>query len=424
MCVENDQPTKEVEVVTTCDSCKAVLTGLYCSQCGQKNTHYNRSLFLVIGDFVKELFDVDAYVFKSLFTLFFKPGRLSVEFRENKRARYIRPIRLYLFSNLMFFAIVAITAALSNSSAANDSSTEVTLIPPTDSEKTETLSIIDRHIVARPINLDFDPHAREIVENLLFNRGGTFSTGYANVKQQIRIIDSAKRVENAAVQDVERRVENLRKLLLAFRDSEEIVNTVFHHTESAEAAEIVSELLRQPSSFLKDTIINLANSLRTEEQEEILPFLVDVLRLLIKIADDPRRFIDDMIEKLPIMMFLLLPIIVLLLATIQLGKGIRLVFQLIYAMHAHAVIFILSFFGILAAILMASLIPGDTLWIEMVFWPILQLLILVHTFLSFKHFYGSGIFVSIFKFLVILNLYLMTLVVGIAGLFLWTVISL
>ncbi|MXX95592.1 MAG: DUF3667 domain-containing protein [Gammaproteobacteria bacterium] len=420
MCAENEQPITEVEVVATCDNCKAELTGLYCSQCGQKNTHYNRSVFLVIGDFVKELFDVDSYVFKSLFTLFFKPGRLSAWFGANKRARYIRPIRLYLFSSLMFFAIVAITAAQNNSSTANAANAEIMLVPPSDAEKTEALLTIDRHIVAQPINLDFDPHARVIAENLLFSRRGSFATGYENVKQQNRIVVSTRRVENATVQDVQRNVENLRKLLLAVRDSEEIVNSVFRHTERARDAEIISELLSRPSSVWKELVIDIADDWRDLEKGEVSSFFVYIMHLLINIADDPSRVVDDMIERLPIMMFLLLPIIVLLLATIQLGKGIRLVFQLIYAMHAHAVIFILSFFGILVAIF----VPNEVLLFDKVFWPLLQLLILVHTFLSFKHFYSSGIFVSIFKFLVVLTLYLITLSVGIAALFLWAVISL
>lgn len=420
MCVDSDQPITEVAVVATCDNCKVPLTGLYCSACGQKNKHYDRSIFLVIGDFVKELFDVDSYVFKSLFTLFFKPGRLSVEFRNNKRSRYIRPIRLYLFSSLLFFAIVAISTAQNNAAAANATSSEVMLVPPSDAEKTEALTTIDRHIVAQPINLDFDPHARVIAENLLFSRQGSFTTGYENVKQQIRIVDGARRVENAAVQDVQRNVENLRKLLLAIRDAEEIVNSVFQLTESARDAEIVSELLSRHQPFLKDFVIDLADDLKDSEKGVEQDFLIYILQLLIKIADDPSRLVDDMIERLPIMMFLLLPIIVLLLAMIQLGKGIRLVFQLIYAMHAHAVIFILSFFGSLVALF----VPNEVLWFNDLFWPLLLLLILIHTFLSFKHFYGSGIFVSIFKFLVLLILYLITLSVGIAALFLWAVISL
>ncbi|MYF53027.1 MAG: DUF3667 domain-containing protein, partial [Gammaproteobacteria bacterium] len=277
MCAENEQPITEVEVVATCDNCKAELTGLYCSQCGQKNTHYNRSVFLVIGDFVKELFDVDSYVFKSLFTLFFKPGRLSAEFRNNKRARYIRPIRLYLFSSLMFFAIVAITAAQNNSSTANAANAEIMLVPPSDAEKTEALLTIDRHIVAQPINLDFDPHARVIAENLLFSRRGSFATGYENVKQQNRIVVSTRRVENATVQDVQRNVENLRKLLLAVRDSEEIVNSVFRHTERARDAEIISELLSRPSSVWKELVIVIADDWMDLEKGEVSSFFVYIM---------------------------------------------------------------------------------------------------------------------------------------------------
>ena len=420
--MSTDTPQQTDIAVATCDNCKEPLLGLYCSNCGQKDIHYNRSIFLVVGDFFKELFDVDSYVFKSLFVLFFKPGYLSIEFLNNKRAQYIRPVRLYLFSSLVLFAVVAILAAIQEDADAAGARADTTLLAPSDADKERALATIERYIVTNPEHLEFDPNAKKIAAELLYNRKGTFITGYENVLRQRRIVESAKRIENAKLRDPLHNVKNLRNILMAAQDSEEIVNNVFEFTNSVAAAQIVSELLRGQNSLLKEPIIGMVKDFRTKKESgiEVSDFDIYLLISLTKIADNPTRVVDDMIESLPLLMFIVLPITVLVLATIQLGKGIRMVYQLIYAMHAHAVIFIVSLFGVLVT----GLLPEEVVSVDITLWPILQLLLLVHTFWSFKKFYGSGFFVSVFKFLVVLFFYSIILVVGLILMFVRTVIFL
>ena len=55
----------------------------------------------------REAFEVDARIFQTLKLLLFKPGSLSTEFSRNRRARYMSPIRLYLFTSLVFFLVLS-----------------------------------------------------------------------------------------------------------------------------------------------------------------------------------------------------------------------------------------------------------------------------------------------------------------------------
>ena len=84
----------------------------FCAQCGQKNTDYRRPLPPMVGQLIQEAFEVDGRVVQSLKLLFFKPGALTVAFSENRRASFVSPIRLYLFSSLLFFFVLSVTADL------------------------------------------------------------------------------------------------------------------------------------------------------------------------------------------------------------------------------------------------------------------------------------------------------------------------
>lgn len=59
---------------------------------------------------MQEAFEVDGRIVRSLRLLLFTPGGLSEQFSANRRADYISPIRLYIFTSLLFFAVVSLTA--------------------------------------------------------------------------------------------------------------------------------------------------------------------------------------------------------------------------------------------------------------------------------------------------------------------------
>ena len=63
----------------------------------------------MVADLVKEAFELDGRLLQSLKLLLFQPGALAREFSANRRASYVSPVRLYLFSSLMFFAVLSLT---------------------------------------------------------------------------------------------------------------------------------------------------------------------------------------------------------------------------------------------------------------------------------------------------------------------------
>ena len=90
-----------------CANCAHERVGNYCTHCGQNDRDYRRSLPPMVGQLISEAFELDGRIVRSLKLLFFKPGSLSTEFSNNRRADFISPIRLYLFASLLFFFVVS-----------------------------------------------------------------------------------------------------------------------------------------------------------------------------------------------------------------------------------------------------------------------------------------------------------------------------
>lgn len=87
-----------------CLNCGAQLTGPYCSQCGQHG-HAHRKLIHVAEEFLHGILHFETKTWRTLPMVLFRPGTLTRNYVYGKRARYLSPLTLFLFSIfLMFFA--------------------------------------------------------------------------------------------------------------------------------------------------------------------------------------------------------------------------------------------------------------------------------------------------------------------------------
>ncbi len=90
----------------TCLNCDAPLDGRFCRECGQP-AHLHRSLGHVAEEFVHGLLHVDTKAWRTLPMLAFRPGRLTREYVHGKRARYIAPFALFLFTVFIMYFVFA-----------------------------------------------------------------------------------------------------------------------------------------------------------------------------------------------------------------------------------------------------------------------------------------------------------------------------
>jgi hypothetical protein len=90
-----------------CDNCHASLEGDFCHQCGQEKKSYIRNVSGVVTEFFGEFSNWDTRVWRTLVPLWFRPGYLSRRYVQGHRVPYVPPLRLYLFTSIIAFLLLA-----------------------------------------------------------------------------------------------------------------------------------------------------------------------------------------------------------------------------------------------------------------------------------------------------------------------------
>ncbi|MFT3729746.1 MAG: DUF3667 domain-containing protein [Terricaulis sp.] len=86
-----------------CLNCGAQLSGgRFCSNCGQP-AHANRSLWMLLEELLWNVFNLDTKAWRTLPRLMFRPGSLTREYIEGKRARYLTPLATFLLCYFFMF---------------------------------------------------------------------------------------------------------------------------------------------------------------------------------------------------------------------------------------------------------------------------------------------------------------------------------
>ena len=88
-----------------CLNCGTELTGQYCGQCGQRATSRFISIFELLRDAFGDMFELDSRLWRTLVPLLVRPGLLTKDYLEGRRARYMPPFRMYLVLSLLFFVV-------------------------------------------------------------------------------------------------------------------------------------------------------------------------------------------------------------------------------------------------------------------------------------------------------------------------------
>ena len=91
-----------------CPNCGARLHGRYCADCGQLDQPLRMPVHRFLVQSFTEFFGVDGRVWQTLRLLLFKPGALTVAYIQGQRRRYLRPLRVYLSSTLLFFFLLSL----------------------------------------------------------------------------------------------------------------------------------------------------------------------------------------------------------------------------------------------------------------------------------------------------------------------------
>lgn len=105
--VENEL---EAMVGPECPNCRHSSPGKFCPACGEqilKGADY--SLRGLLGETLNVVTNLESNIFRSFAALLTGPGFLTAEYFAGRRKRYLKPVQLFIFCNIIFFFFQAFT---------------------------------------------------------------------------------------------------------------------------------------------------------------------------------------------------------------------------------------------------------------------------------------------------------------------------
>lgn len=105
----NHLPAVDAAPPAPCANCGSPLVGRFCGNCGQRADTHAHSVGHFLHEFAEALTHADSRVWSTLLALLRRPGFLTREYFAGHRARYLEPLRVYLFMSVLFLLVGAST---------------------------------------------------------------------------------------------------------------------------------------------------------------------------------------------------------------------------------------------------------------------------------------------------------------------------
>ncbi len=386
--IDETTALKENQVeMEVCSNCGIQLEGKFCHSCGQSS----KSMIKFFGEVIKELLDdalgYDSRFKHSLVPLIFKPGRLTLDYVKGKRFHYVLPFKLYLITSVLLILVIKNTAT-----------SDVITFEDTDDGKTHQQ-------ISEQFNRGIND-ALEDANDTLEEERQNIDVGIINIggfgkhkKPDLKPADSLQSSGNDQTESTstEASVEmkaSKNNRIITLQEGDQTFNFEW-----------------DPETKQLEGIEKLDPGITRTFLEKINPKLKYWV-------EDPQPVIDSVIETLPYMMFVILPIFALFLKFFYLFSKRFYTEHLIFLLHNHSFIYLLLMIQIGLGFGAEKLIPVEH-WMAQAMVgtfnflsAILNVWMVVYVVLAIKRFYQQGWSKTIFKTLALGFIYLMLLSFG------------
>jgi len=401
--IPQEENTQLIESKTTiCDNCHAPVHGMYCSQCGQSVESTLKYFWTVILHILDDIFSFDSRASRTLYPLMFKPGFLTNEYISGRRVHYVPPLRLYLFISIIFFISLKFFASSEGAGIVNinDSNTNVTEI-----------SDYIKQLEQQKVSANAD--AVLLIDKQL----DKFRTLKKDLTEQPSIM-----LKGMASKQIQLELDKI-------KNSTEF--TTEKQKELDEVIQGIDQFKKGLDIDFEDEGLTISNNedgtltfdFLSEEQNKNLATFVKVLEKKAEKAfkEDATPLIQEAIEKLPQLMFILLPLFALLLKVMFIFSKRLYLEHLTVALHSHSFIFL----SILVIQLLSHSQEHFTTPDSMSF-SIIDLIIFIllfwmpiYLFIMQKRVYQQGYIFTFIKYLFIANIYILMIVLTGTTAFIW-----
>lgn len=344
---------------TNCRNCGALLHGEYCGVCGQREGRRDLHFSEAAGDILLDMVTWDSRFWRTLFPLMFRPGFLTAEFIDGRRARYLPPFRLYIIVSFILFLVVSFLARDMMAEVTNEDGDVSVFISSDDEVDPEGLAEAQRTLDGLGIDVDLQARKEASEDPAQTEYGGAPS--------------ASQSAESSAQASAEAAVDGDADSV----DDEDHVNINFGFSDE------------EKPSWLGDLESRMEGNVR-------------------RMKEEPSLFLGLFLEYLPQVMFLMLPLFAVLLWICYLLSPFHYLQHLVFGLHYHSFAFLLYLIDTCLASVTSAL-DGVAFIGLIIYLP-----------LALMRVYGSGTIGAVVKSLFIYFAYGITLIFGFVAIVLLT----
>ncbi len=93
-----------------CPNCGSAQVERYCAACGQRAAELRTPVSAFLREALDDVFSFDSRIWRTLIALSRRPGSLTADYWQGRRARFVTPLRLYLIVSFVSFLFLVFTA--------------------------------------------------------------------------------------------------------------------------------------------------------------------------------------------------------------------------------------------------------------------------------------------------------------------------
>jgi len=365
----------------------------YCPNCGQKNNTLTIPVKHIILETFEDFFHFDTKLWNTIKTTFTRPGKITTDYLEGKRARYVPPVKLYIFISFIFFLLLG---KLSDHTVENRKN-KIVIGKNDDNAMSISLNeLLENKRIYHRKNSD-DVRMMEL-RMLEFDY-----TSKDSLQKDLKQLKSApdsiidKLLMKEEIDTTEYYRETLRNLLILIPEHSQALDSAKFRINLFNKVEFTSQ---EEYDQFKEQIHNYSNeqidSLLISKGEKVTWFNRQMLKKLGKYdwkdKDDIKEITHAIIKSISLTMFIMMPLTAILLLLIF-YRNKYYYEHLIFSIHTHTI-----FFLILSLVLAVQVFISDGFGGKLWTWAFL--LCLIYLISSLKHNYNQSWGKTIAKFLV------------------------
>jgi hypothetical protein len=371
-----------------CLNCGTEVQGRYCHVCGQENVVPKETFWHMVTHFFFDITHFDSQFFASVKDLLFRPGFLSKEYMIGRRASYLHPVRMYVFTSAIFFLLFFSVFKPHESISVNGSQ-------PMDAK------IRADYIISLQERLKKDTGNTDLLSKLALAKDT--SKPLMGLDTLIPTLNTKERTEY--IISLEERLKKdtgntdlLSKLALA-RDSSRpltVIDTVIPGGKS-NFIRFGNKVYRNVAEY-----DSFESSLPSAQRDSWVTkrLIRKAIAINEKYRENPgeafRKFLEGLLHRLPYMLFVSLPLFALILKLVYIRRK-----QFYFADHGVFTIHLYIFSFIILLLVFSFGKLGDLVHSNLVIIPVILLFLwlFIYLYKAMRNFYGQGRAKTFFKYL-------------------------